>query len=166
MGLLSALLNPTGRAESEEDEIGDPTSLRVKVRTLTFRYPGVLAVGPKYRKKGTVILFNAGSGTGSGAGAAVGWIGEMTLRLDPSPFAEMVAWLELWLVKIEGLRSALELRRLSSSVSCCSSGLEMIEALRFRPGSSVGVVLVGTGATGVGGWGGMVDAKESPRSFW
>lgn len=31
MGLLSALLNPTGRTESEEDEIGDPTSLRVKV---------------------------------------------------------------------------------------------------------------------------------------
>lgn len=113
-----------------------------------------------------MILFSAGSGTGSDAGAAVVWIGEMTLRLDPSPFVEIVVWLELWLVKMEGLLSALELRRLSTSVSCCSSGLEMMEALRFRPGSSVGVVLDGTGAVGVVGWGGMVDAKESPRSFW
>lgn len=112
-----------------------------------------------------MILFKAGSGTCSGAGAAVVWIGEMTLRLDPSPFAEIVVWLEVWLVRMEGLLSALESRRLSS-VSCCSSGLEMMEALRFLPGSSVGVVLDGTGVIGVVGWGGMVDANESPRSFW
>lgn len=112
-----------------------------------------------------MILFKAGSGTGSDAGGLVVWIGEMTVRLDPSPFAEIVVWLEWWLVRMEGLLSALELRRLSSC-SCCSSGLDIIEALRFRPDSSVGVVLAGMGAICAGGRGATgVDAKERPRSF-